>query len=249
MSSSPVRHGMWNLVTTTLRWAAAGSVFVIAASSLLLCAPFMRARTAFPFMKRALRLMIRLAGLRVRVRGLEHVKPGTGYVYMLNHSSFLDHFVVAAWTPDFLVGLEKASNFRLPLYGWLVRWWGNIPVVRDDKEQARAAVAEAQRIFESGTSIGLAPEGTRTEDGCLGPFKKGGFHLARNTGAWIVPVSLVGMHERNPDRAFRLVAGPVDLVFHPPLPSSEGTLEELIARVRTTMASAGIPLRESAPAR
>lgn len=232
--------GAVNFVTSLARWAVGGSVFLSWGFCVLLMAPFMSARRLFPFSQRGFRLLLWIVGVRVRVRGLETLDPKTGYVYMMNHASFLDHFVFASRVPQFIIGLEKAPNFRLPIYGWLTRWWGNIPVVREDPEQARAAIEQAKAALRAGTSIGLAPEGTRSADGRVGTFKKGGFHLARDTGAAIVPVSLIGIKAINPDRAFRVVPGTVTLVFHAPDPATDVDLDEVVARVRDRIASEGL---------
>lgn len=232
--------GAANFVTSLFRWAIGGSVFLLWGFCVLLLAPFLSARRLFPFSQRGFQLLLWIVGVRVLVRGLENVDPKTGYVYMMNHASFLDHFVLASRVPQFLLGLEKAPNFRLPIYGRLTRWWGNIPVVREDPEQARAAIEQAKIALRAGTSIGLAPEGTRSADGRIGPFKKGGFHLARDTGAAIVPVSLLGIRAINPDRAFRVVPGTVTLVFHAPDPANDPVLDDAIARIRDRIASEGL---------
>lgn len=234
-----------NLLTTLLRWLGIWSVFAVAGTVMVLAAPFASPRKLFPFMSLMFRLMVRLAGMRVTVVGRENLRPGVGYVYMLHHASVLDHFVLAACAPEYCVGVEKESNFRVPVYGWITRWWGSIPIVREDPEKARAAIEVAKGMIRSGVSVGIAPEGTRQLGGVLGPFKKGGFHLARDTGAPIVPVAMVGMHERNPDRKFRLVGGPLKVEFHAPIPSGEGTLDELVDRVRNQLTASG--LTEPAP--
>jgi 1-acyl-sn-glycerol-3-phosphate acyltransferase len=218
-----------------------------AALVILVCAPFTTPARLFPVTQRLFRLMIRASGFRIRVTGLEHVRPGAGSIYMVNHQSVLDHFILAAWSPDFMVALEKDANFRVPVYGWVIRWWGSVPIVRDDRDKALAAIDLVRKKLESGTSIGIAPEGTRSKDGRLLPFKKGGFWVAKETGASIIPVAFLGMHERNPDRKFRLVAGPLEVRFHPPVKPEPGeSVDALIARVRAVFEKTGIPLADAA---
>lgn len=225
-----------------VRWALVGAVLAAFSALALVTAPFTTPRRLFPVTRRLLQLLVRAAGLRVEVQGTERLTPGTGYVYMINHVSFLDHFVLGSRVPEFVVGLEKASNFRIPVYGRLTRWWGNIPVVREDREKALAAVDRAKDCLHAGTSIAIAPEGTRGRTGALGPLKKGGFHLALETGAPIVPVALLGMRERNPDRVFRIVPGPVRLVFLAPIAhTAADTAEGLAERVREALHAAGVP--------
>ena len=240
MSRPPPKLGVLNFLSSSLRWAVGGSVFVTWGIVVTLLSPFLSARRLFPFSQQGFRLMLRIIGVKVVVRGIEHVDPKVGYVFMVNHASFLDHFVLVSRVPQFIVGLEKSANFKLPIYGRLTRWWGNIPVVREDPAQARAAIEIAKGTVRAGTSIGLAPEGTRSTNGRIGPFKKGGFHLARDSGAPIVPVTLLGMKAINPDRAFRVVAGTVTLVFHAPDPANDAILDDAIARIRDRIASAGV---------
>lgn len=235
------RLGFANLVSSLVRWAMGLTVFLGFAVSAWCASWVMGPRRFFPVARAAFRLMIRAIGIRVEAEGAGNLDQPRGFVMMVNHTSFLDHFVMATLMARHMAGLEKAENFRVPVYGSLIRWWGNVPVVREDPEQAREAIRRAEGILAGGTAIGLAPEGTRSRDGRLGPFKKGGFHLARETKAPIVPVSMLGMHEVNPDRKFRIVPGTVKVIVHPPIDSTEGTLEELIARVRATIASVGIP--------
>ena len=238
------RLGLGNLLLSLARWGMGLSVFLGFAVLAWFASWVIGPQRFFPVAQAALRLMIRVIGIRVEAEGARHLDQPRGFVMMVNHTSFLDHFVMATLMARHMAGLEKAENFRVPVYGSLVRWWGNVPVVREDPEQAREAIRRAEKILAGGTAIGLAPEGTRSKDGRLGPFKKGGFHLARETKAPIVPVSMIGMHEINPDRKFRIVPGTVKVIVHPPIDSTEGTLDELVARVRETIASVGIPKRD-----
>lgn len=235
------KPGVGNLLASVARWFVIWSLFFTMGLLMVLAAPFASPRKLYPFTSWMFRLMVRAAGIRVTVVGRDRLAPGAGYVFMLHHASVLDHFVLAATVPDYLVALEKESNFRVPVYGWITRWWGNIPVVREDREKALAAIDLAKAKIRAGISVGIAPEGTRQVGGVLAPFKKGGFHLARETGAPIVAVALVGMTDRNPDKKFRLVGGPITVEFHSPIPSGEGegTLDVLVERVRERLRASG----------
>lgn len=239
------RPGFLNLLTSLCRWIVGWAIFMTIAVMIVVSAPFTTPRRLFPMLQRLLRLMVRASGFQIRVTGRELVTPGAGHVYLLNHQSVLDHFIFASICPEFLIGLEKEANFRVPIYGFVTRWWGNIPVVREDREKALAAIDLAKRRLAEGTAIGLAPEGTRSKDGRLLPFKKGGFHLAKDTGAAIVPIAFLGMHARNPDRKFRLVKGPLEVRFHSPIRFEPGqTIDDMVARVREVFRQSGIPLAD-----
>lgn len=235
---APERLGFFNLVTTIGKWSVAWVIFLFWSLCILVCAPFVSAKKLFPFSQRMIRLLMLAIGVRVFAHGTEHLDPDKGYVYMVNHSSFLDPFVLGARIPQFLVGVEKAENFKIPIYGWIIRWWGHVAIVREDREKALAAIESAKKTVLNGTSIAIAPEGTRSRDGRVAPFKKGGFHLAKGAHAQIVPVSIEGVHDVNPDRKFRLRTGVVHVTFHPPIDAEAPELDELIETVRAQILSA-----------
>lgn len=85
-------------------------------------------------------------------------------VYMVNHNSVLDHFALVSGLDEFVVGIEKRENFKIPVYGQLTRWWGNIPIDRSDRTGAIESIRSAEKVLAEGISIGIAPEGTRSRD-------------------------------------------------------------------------------------
>lgn len=186
------------------------------------------------------RLALGLTGIRVNVIGLERVDWSRPLVLMGNHTSYLDPFFLVLAVPHHVVGIEKKENLKVPVYGQLASAWGNLPIDRDNPQAARATIAEAEAKLTSGTSIVIFPEGTRSESGDLGPFKKGGFHLAINAGADIVPMTFSGAYERLRPRGWRVEPGPVTVEFGCPIATAgydKATLEPLMARVRSAIAT------------
>jgi 1-acyl-sn-glycerol-3-phosphate acyltransferase len=121
------------------------------------------------------------------------VDPNRPYLFACNHVNLLDHVTMYNATPHFKQGLELESHFKIPVYGWFMRQRGTIPVRRggsanEVRERFRQEVA-------IGHSILAFPEGTRTRDGRVGPFKKGVFQIARELDLPIVPVAVTGMYE------------------------------------------------------
>ncbi|MBO9541071.1 1-acyl-sn-glycerol-3-phosphate acyltransferase [bacterium] len=176
-----------------------------------------------------------LCGIRIRVLGAERVDWSRAHVFMGNHQNLLDPFILVVAIPHHMVGIEKRENQRLPLYGPASRAWGNIPIDREDPEAARATIAEATDRLKQGTSIVILPEGTRTKDGRIGPFKKGGFHMALGAGADIVPFTFNGAYQLLRNGDWRLQPGEIELVFGEAI-ATEGytreTLDDLVAKVR-----------------
>jgi 1-acyl-sn-glycerol-3-phosphate acyltransferase len=222
-----------------------GAVFLVLATAAVTVGRFVSARQMFPFSQWIFRCMLRLAGVRVVPEWRTRLDPDRGYVYIFNHSSFLDHFVLASHVPGFLVGVEKVESRSIPVYGFVTRWWGNVAIDRGKPEEAIRYLSEAQSVLSKGVSICIAPEGTRSRDGCVGPFKKGAFHMAVQMAAPIAPVSIAGLYGVNPDGRFQLHSGTVRLVFHPAIETSGiEDLDALANRVREQICSAGLPRRE-----
>jgi 1-acyl-sn-glycerol-3-phosphate acyltransferase len=140
-----------------------------------------------------------------RIEGAASIDTHKPHVFVANHSSFTDVFLVAR-LPWEMKWLSKKSIFSIPLLGWQLRVSGDVPIVRGDKESAREAMAQMCRILESGVSVILFPEGTRSVDGSLGPFRDGAFRLAIEAGVDVVPLAIAGAAQSLPKRS---------LVFHP----------------------------------
>ncbi|CAG0965821.1 1-acyl-sn-glycerol-3-phosphate acyltransferase [Geobacteraceae bacterium] len=153
------------------------------------------------------RVGLMMAGVRLRVSGTELVPAGGPVIFMGNHQGNFDILVLSRAIPRRFSWLAKEELFRIPLFGAAMRRAGYIPVDRSDGRKAlRSLNAAAQRIM-SGTSVVIFPEGTRTADGSLLPFKKGGFILAERAGVPIVPFTINGSMGVNPRNTVRLVRG------------------------------------------
>jgi 1-acyl-sn-glycerol-3-phosphate acyltransferase len=177
-------------------------------------------------------------GVRVVVHGLDRVPRGASIV-MANHSSNLDPPVLIPLLPGRVVMYLKESLMRIPVLGYALRLAGDIPVRRDGTvESAMATSAAARRALEQGSCLVIFPEGTRSRDGSLLPFKKGPFFVAMESGAPVVPVSIVGATRMLPKGSLNLKSGTVSVTFHPPLdPADYSSKEDLMAAVRDAIES------------
>jgi putative phosphoserine phosphatase/1-acylglycerol-3-phosphate O-acyltransferase len=176
--------------------------------------------------------MTRWSGIDLTVKGLENLDRNKAYILTFNHINVMDHVVIYNALHTKLTGLQKEANLSLPIYGTLMRQFGIIPIVpRGDTPRALKALEVAKEKFRQGISILIAPEGTRSRDGQLGSFKKGGFHMAIDLGADILPLILdAGMHRYNKRRKFMLKPGPVTLKICPPI-STQGYTKDNIAQL------------------
>jgi 1-acyl-sn-glycerol-3-phosphate acyltransferase len=185
---------------------------------------------------------VRMAGIRVRVTGLENVPPHTACIFMANHVSNLDPPSLLPRIPGRTSVFLKKSLMKIPALGYAFKLGEYIPVARDGSViGAQESIAAARRVIEKGLHITVFVEGTRSRDGRLLPFKKGPFYLAMETGAPCIPVSIHGTETMMAKGSMRIKPGTAHIVFHAPInPRDYATREELSAAVRASIAS-GLP--------
>src|SRR5271165_3753477 len=196
-------------------------------------------------------LGVRLAGMKIVVRGGEHMPPRQNYIFMSNHVSNLDAPVLIPIIPGRCSVLVKKELFRIPILGAGMKVADLVPVDRSNREAAIESVNAAIKVLRQGLHMVVFPEGTRSDDGHLLPFKKGPFHLAMESGVPVVPVTLLGTFESWPKTRFALRPGAATVVFHPALdPHSYPDRDSLMKAVSDAIASA-LPAerRELAPNR
>ncbi len=138
-----------------------------------------------------------LASVRLDVRRLASIPDGPA-IFAANHESALDILAVVAAVPRTVRFVAKEELFRLPVFGWHLALGGHVRVDRSDHARAVASLAEAARIVRAGTSLIVFPEGTRSRDGRVHPFKKGPFVIAMEAGSPVVPIAVSGAGAINP---------------------------------------------------
>lgn len=182
---------------------------------------------------------VRLAGVKIEVRGLEPLQPGRSYIFMANHVSNLDPPVLIPSIPGRCSVLVKKEVFRIPILGVAMKVARLVPVDRSNREAAIESVRAAAEVLRRGLNMVIYPEGTRSTDGRLLPFKKGPFHLAIEAGVPVVPVTILGTAECWPKGSWAMKPGKATLVFHQPIdPPGFADRDRLMAAVREQIASA-----------
>ena len=156
---------------------------------------------------------------KFRIDGIERIDRSRPYVFVANHSSFTDVFLIVR-LPWEMKWLSKKSIFSIPLLGWQLRVSGDVPIVRGDKTSAREAMAVMRRHLDNGVSVILFPEGTRSRDGALGEFRDGAFRLAIEAGVPVAPLAVVGATEALPKRSFVFHPATATLRILPPVPTA-----------------------------
>ena len=183
---------------------------------------------------------VKAAGIRVEVEGLENIPAGRSCVFMCNHVSNLDPTVVMPSLPMRCAVLLKKELMSIPILGTAMRMGKFIPVERGGKrDAAQASVKAAAEALQSGLSIIVFPEGTRSKDGRLAAFKKGPFFLAQQTQAPIVPIALSGTQTMMKKGSVAIVPGVAKVRLLPVIePSSFANREETLRAVRAAIAEA-----------
>ena len=180
-----------------------------------------------------------LVGVKIEVRGLSHLEPGRNYIFMSNHVSNLDPPVLIPVVPGRCSVLVKKELFRVPVLGTGMKLGKLVPVDRSDRDSAIESIEAARAVLEQGFHMVIYPEGTRSSDGRLLPFKKGPFHLAMDSGMPVVPVTMLGTYESWPKTRFALRPGTAVVVFHPSLdPHAFAERDALMETVEKAIASA-----------
>jgi putative phosphoserine phosphatase / 1-acylglycerol-3-phosphate O-acyltransferase len=176
-----------------------------------------------------------LAGIDLRVEGEEHLWSDRPAVFIFNHQSALDVLLLAKLLRRDYVGVAKKELRRVPFLGALAAFTGTIFVDRADSKSAIRALQPAVDALRAGTSLAIAPEGTRTPTPRLAPFKKGAFHMAMQARVPIVPIVIKNALDALPKHALVIRPATVEVVVHPPIPTrdwSRDTLDDRIAEIR-----------------
>ncbi|HOI45789.1 MAG TPA: lysophospholipid acyltransferase family protein [Candidatus Aminicenantes bacterium] len=225
-----------------LIWAAALPVFVAGCVSVWSCSFLLRGRALESLIKAACRAVIGVCGIRLRVSGGENFVPGRQYIVMMNHINFFDPLVFYAAFPGMARGIEEESHFHWPVYGGTIRRIGMFPISRSNTQRAVESLRRAARWIRSRPEFSLAilPEGTRTRDGRLGAFKRGGFLLAIDAELDILPIVQTGALKIARKGSLLIRPGRVDMAIAPAIPTAGYAKEnvgELVERVRKAFES------------
>lgn len=190
--------------------------------------------------------VVRNLEMLLTVRGREHMDPAATYVLMSNHQSHYDVAVLYYVLGGNVRMVAKKELFELPIFGRAIREAGFVSVDRGNTEKAIASLGNAKQHLAAGTHLWIAPEGTRSPAGDLLPFKKGGFHIALDMKAPVLPITIRGTREALRAKGMRSRAGvEVELTIHPPVHPArlegmdrKAARDALMHEVRRAIASA-----------
>src|SRR5580704_17829567 len=231
---------------SALLWAVSGLHFAVVGTILILLGAVVDPRKNDWPQRAFFRNILRLAGARFEVRRAPGFDATRTSIFICNHVNLFDPFVIYSAIPQFLRGFELESHFKVPVYGWLMGRFGNIPVPDTPSREGLEKMNQmAKAALDSGISLAAFAEGSRTRDGHIKPFKKGIFSLAQKFGMPIVPVSIVGSFEFFRTGHWMLHPGKITVYLHDPIETSQigrAGIDELRRHVQEIVAA---PVEES----
>jgi 1-acyl-sn-glycerol-3-phosphate acyltransferase len=202
-------------VRSIFRWALSGLFFFSVCPVLILLGIFVDPRKNDAPQRWLSRTSVRLAGARVEVRRSPGFDPNRTCFFVSNHVNLFDPFVVYSVVPQFMRGLELESHFRVPVYGWLMKRFGNVPVPEVNRPSDLKRMWRLTRAaLDQGVSLVVFPEGGRTLTGLVGPFHDGVFRMAQDFGTPITPVSIIGAFTFNRKTSWILRPSTIVVWFH-----------------------------------
>src|ERR1700722_21015438 len=205
----------WAIARSTWHWFLSAAYFFPVCSFLVLLAIFIDPRRNDAPQRMLCRVVMKLAGVKLVVRRPPGFDPARTCFLLTNHVNLFDPFVLYATVPQFFRGLELESHFRIPVYGWMMKRFGNVPVPDVNRPSDLKRMWRLTRAaLDSGVSLAVFPEGQRTRDGHVGPFKDGVFRMALQFGTPIIPVSVVGAFEFNKKTSWLIRPGTVTVHLH-----------------------------------
>ena len=229
---------MFKTLFSLIIWPFASIVFLLLVIIYFFISIFIPTQKLYPLAKPVCRVILFCGGQWLKVKGNIPKKCNEPYLYLFNHGSLFDAFMIVASISHYVTAVGANKQFSWPIWGWIVKRYGVIPIKRKVLKEAIYSLDLAEKAIKNGVSFLISPEGTRTIDGKLGKFKKGPFHLAKNTGVTIVPIGLSGAFKAKKKPDWRIKPGILTLTFGKPIFGYEYqnmSLEELSIKIKKEM--------------
>lgn len=216
------------------------SIVVIAPLLIAICRITGNEDTIYTPVRRFIRAGLAMVGVRVCITGVDRVDPNKTYIFTPNHQSLIEVPLMITYLKRNLAYLAKKELFKYPIFGMGIRLIGCIPVDRSNSPAAIEAARIATEKIRRGKSYAVYPEGTRSPDGRLLPFKKGAFVMAIDAGVSVVPVSISGCSAIMPKGQIRIFPATIQMTVHDPISTagySKENITELMERTREKILS------------
>ncbi len=178
-------------------------------------------KLSFKLMRIAGKSMLWISRVKVYIDGIENIKKEDAQILASNHISQFDIVVLTAIAPVNIGWVAKKELFIIPFLGWLMRANGHIAIDRSSGKKAIKSINEAAEKVKNGANIVIFPEGTRSRDGNLLPFKKGVFHLCTRTGVPLIPIYILGTYDVLNPNSLSIKSGKVYVKIGQGIPTSD----------------------------
>lgn len=185
-------------------------------------------------------IMLKVTWVHPEIRGREKIKKGQSYIIIANHQSDYDILSLVTKLGIQFRWIIKKELLKIPLFGYALYASRNVFIDRSDREQAVKSIREGMNRLPPGTSVMFFAEGTRSPDGNIHAFKKGGFVMAMEKSFPILPVTVNGSRKIMPKRSMVFYPGPIEIIVSDPIETkgvAPDRLEELINKTRDTIMS------------
>jgi len=185
------------------------------------------------------RLLCKLNGVKVEIDGHENILTDRPQIFVSNHQGYFDIFALSGYLPVQIRWVAKSSLFKIPFLGGAMKASGYIPVERDDRKKAYEAFNKTLKKIREGSSLIIFPEGTRSEDGTIGPFKKGSNLIASRSKSPMVPITIIGSRDIIKKGSVSITPGLIRVVISPPIEPSADKKEnaKVLQTIRETIIS------------
>jgi 1-acyl-sn-glycerol-3-phosphate acyltransferase len=184
------------------------------------------------------KIQLWVSGVRVKVKGLEHLDKESPHIYMSNHQGSYDIFALLSCLPVQFRWIAKKELFAIPILGWAMRAANYISIDRSGKRKALASIERAAGKIKGGISVVIFPEGTRSRNGSIQPFKRGGFTLAIKSGVPIIPLTINGSWNVMPRGSMKVRPGEIRVRINRAIQTTPLSLRDrnvLMEKVRETL--------------
>jgi 1-acyl-sn-glycerol-3-phosphate acyltransferase len=236
----------WLTLRSAILWAISGVHFAVVCTLLIVLGVFIDPRKNDWPQRLFFRNIMRFAGVGLEVRRAPGFDASRTCIFICNHVNIFDPFVVYSAIPQFVRGFELESHFKVPIYGWMMGRFGNIPVPDGrSREGLETMTRKAKEALDSGISLVAFAEGSRTRDGHVKRFHKGVFRIAQKFGTPIVPMSIVGSYQFFRTGNWMLHPGKITVYLHDTIDITQlerAGVDELAARVHAIVSA---PVEES----
>ena len=223
---------MYQLLSIVL-YIVGGFYFLIFGAYVIILSFIFSHKYLYPTLPFLTRVQLFLLGAWIRIKN--KIPNDQTYIVMMNHASFADVFFSIQPLKGKYTAILASFNFKIPIWGTMLRFFKAIPVYRKDKIKAIKAIKHAETIIKDlKYHVVIFPEGTRTTDGKLQKFKKGGFHMAINTQVPIIPIAVKGGFNYKPKTRWYIKPSIIDIEVGNPIDVSKYNANDIDSLIDDT---------------